>query len=64
MPATITTTSVATAPNTVVPHENAFMSSSPTEEPLTSSDTEAKGTVFEKFCMAAGRLWMRRRAGC
>ena len=55
MPATITTTSVATAPNTVVPHENAFMTSLPMEEPLTSSDSEANGTVLERLCAGGGQ---------
>ncbi len=41
----MTTTSVATAPKIVVPHENAFMSNSPIDEPLTIAVMDCPGTA-------------------
>jgi hypothetical protein len=56
MPATMTTTSAAAAPNIVVPHENALMSNSPMDEPLTIAVMDCPGTVCDRLLAACGRL--------
>ena len=56
MPATITTTRAATAPNMVVPHESAFISRSPRDEPLTIVVMDWPDSVCDRRCAACGRL--------